>query len=377
MTFSMRAAMSRTVNVRAILAALSGIAAAGIAHATVIHPVYDSSITKLSNAAQIEAAFNAVAQDYAKSLSAPVTMNVGVSWGSVDGQSLPSSAVGASINNLYGYFSYSQVKGFLASSAASNPTNTALATAVKYLPSTAPSGVSSYVIASSEAKALGLVSGSQSALDGSIGFAGSASAYAFTPGSVTTGKYDFSAVAAHELDEVLGRISGVDSKGSYRTPFDLFRYSAPGALSYSYNAPAYFSIDGGKTALGQFNYSSGGGDRGDWATTGTTSDVQDAFISPGQRKNLLAVDFTALDALGWGGNNLGNTATATPGKIAFNLIRDPEAVPEPTSWLTMVAGFALLGLCLRRRATPLSAVSAAPAREYGSCPVSPAAAHLA
>jgi len=358
MSFLNRAALSRALTARAIMAAVSSLAWTGVAHAVVIHPVYDSSITRLSNAAQIEAAFDAVAKDYATSLSAPVTVNVGVSWGAVGGQSLPSSAVGASINNLYGYFTYSQVKSFLASSSASNPTNTALATAVHYLPSATPSGVSKYVIASSEAKALGLISGSQSSLDGSIGFAGSASSYAFSPGSVTSGKYDFSAVAAHELDEVLGRISGVDSQGSYRTPFDLFRYGAPGTLSYSYNAASYFSIDGGRTALGRFNYSSTGGDRGDWATTSTTTDVQDAFISPGQRKNLLAVDFTALDVLGWGGNNLGNTATATPNKIAFNLIRDPAAVPEPESWLTMVAGFALMGLSLRRRARPRSAIAA-------------------
>lgn len=358
MMFRIRAAVSRVAMARALVTITTGLGLGGAAQAVVIKPIYDSSITSLSNAAQIEAAFNAVAQDYSSSLAAPVTVNVGVSWGSVGGQALPSSAVGASINNLYGYFTYSQVKGFLSSSAASNPSNTALTTAVKYLPSATPSGVSKYVVASSEAKALGLISGTQSSLDGSIGFAGSALNYAFSPGSVTSGKYDFEAVAAHELDEVLGRISGVDSNGAFRTPFDLFRYGSPGNLSYSYNAPSYFSIDGGKTALGQFNYSASGGDRGDWATTGTSSDVQDAFISPGQRKNLLAVDFTALDALGWGGANLGNTATGSPTRIAFNLIRDPQAVPEPASWLMMVSGFAFTGLCLRKRARPVSAVIA-------------------
>jgi hypothetical protein len=357
MTFPIGAAASRAAIARALLTVMTGAGLAAAAHAVVIHPVYDSSITSLSNATQIEAAFNAVANDYARSLAAPVTVNVGVSWGSVGGQALPSSAVGASIDNLYGYFTYSQVKGFLTSSAANNPTNTSLTTAVKYLPSTTPSGVSKYVVASSQAKALGLISGSQSSLDGSIGFAGSTSNYAFSPSSVSSGKYDFSAVAAHELDEVLGRISGVDSNGSYRTPFDLFCYGSAGNLSYSYNAASYFSIDGGKTALGHFNYSASGGDRGDWATTSSTTDVQDAFISPGQRKNLLAVDFTALDALGWGGSNLGNTATSTPDKIAFNLIRDPEGVPEPSSWLTMVAGFSLMGVCLRKRSMPFSTIS--------------------
>jgi hypothetical protein len=356
MSFSFRAAASRAVIARALLTII-GLGLGGAADAVVIRPVYDSSITSLANAAQVEAAFNAVAQDYSSSLGAPVTVNVGVSWGSVGGQSLPSNAVGASINNLYGYFTYSQVKGFLSTSAANNPTNTALVSALKYMPATTPAGVSKYVVASSEAKALGLISGTQSSLDGSIGFAGSTSGYAFSPGSVTAGTYDFQAVAAHELDEVLGRISGVDSNGAYRTPFDLFRYGSAGNLSYSYNSNAYFSIDGGKTALGRFNYSASGGDRGDWATTSTTSDVQDAFISLGQRKNLLAVDFTALDVLGWGGNNLGNTATATPTKIAFNLVSDPAGVPEPESWLMMVSGFALAGLCLHQRGKPAIAAA--------------------
>jgi len=354
MSFPFRTAASRATIARALLT-VTGLGLSGAARAVVIHPVYDSSITSLANASQVEAAFNAVAQDYSSSLAAPVTVNVGVSWGSVGGQSLPASAVGASINNLYGYFTYSQVKGFLSTAATNNPSNTALVSALKYMPSTTPAGVSKNVVASSEAKALGLISGTQSSLDGSIGFAGSISNYAFSPGSVTSGTYDFQAVAAHELDEILGRISGVDSNGSYRTPFDLFRYGSAGNLSYSYNSNAYFSIDGGKTALGRFNYSASGGDRGDWATTSTTSDVQDAFISPGQRKNLLAVDFTALDVLGWGGNNLGNTATATPTKIAFNLISNPAGVPEPGSWLMMLSGFAFAGLCLRKQREKMTA----------------------
>src|SRR6476619_3827232 len=74
------------------------------ASAVTIRPIYDSSITSLANSAQIQSAFNTIAADYAKSFASPVTVNVGVSWGKVGNTALPSNAVGASSNNLYGYF---------------------------------------------------------------------------------------------------------------------------------------------------------------------------------------------------------------------------------------------------------------------------------
>ena len=328
------------------------------AQAMSIKAVFDSSITKLSNASQIESAFNTVAADYASQFAGPATVYVGVSWGSVGGYALPSNAVGASIDPLYGYFTYAQIKSWLTASSASSPADTALATAVKNLPAAAPSGVTRYVLPSAEAKALGLISPSQTSFDGSIGFAGLTSGFDFNPNDgVTAGTYDFEAVAAHELDEVLGRISGLSSTSpTFRTPFDLFRYSAPGVLNDAYNSSAYFSIDGGKTHLGNFNNSASGGDRADWLTLATSSDIQDAFVSKGQRLNLTAADLTGLDVLGWGGSNLGDTGAGTPTAIAFHLIQDPQgAVPEPSIWALAVAGFALIGARLRRRSPQLSA----------------------
>jgi hypothetical protein len=204
------------------------------------------------------------------------------------------------------------------------------------------------VVPSAEAKALGLISPTQNSLDGSIGFAGSTSGYDFSPANgVTAGAYDFQAVAAHELAEVLGRISGISSTSPvWRTPFDLYRYSAPGVLDYGYNDAAYFSINGGLTDLKDFNNSSSGGDRGDWATLTSIYDVSNAFISTGRPYNLTAVDLTALDVLGWGGTNLGNTGVGAPGRTAFSLI---TSVPEPSQWALMLVGFGLTGAALRRR----------------------------
>jgi len=318
----------------------------------IINPIYDSSITSLSNASTVIGAFNTVASDFAKSFTSNVTINVGVSWGSVGGYALPSTAVGASTESLYGYFSYSQVKSYLTTASKSTPSDTALATAVANLPKGAPSGVGQYVIPSAEAKVLGIISATKSALDGSIGFAGSSSGYDFSPtDGITAGTYDFQAVAAHELDEVLGRISGLSSTSpTYRTTFDLFRYSTPGVLSFGYNDPAYFSIDGGRTSLNQFNFSSYGGDRSDWLTTATTSDIQDAFISTGQPKNLTAVDLTGLDVLGYGGSNPGDTSVSSPTSVAFYLIDQvPQDVPEPGSLAVLALGLGAAVVRGRRR----------------------------
>lgn len=333
-TFARAAAVSMAVAVSIPAAAMT------------ITPIWDSSVTSLANASTIENAFSAVARDYAQSFSNPVNVYINVSWGKVAGQALPSNAVGASSTNLYGYFSYAQVKSLLTTAAASSPANAALATAVDNLPAAAPSGVSKYVIASAEAKALGIVSATLSSPDGYIGFAGGTSGYSFGTSGAIGSVYDFQSVAAHEIAEVLGRLSGVDN-GNWRTPFDLFRYSAPGTLGYNYRSASYFSIDGGRTALNNFNYSSHGGDRSDWATTGTSSDASDAFISKGQRKNISAVDLTALDVLGWGGANLGN-AGGNPNAVAFALI-NPGAVPEPAAWSLMIGGFGLTGAAMRLR----------------------------
>ena len=315
------------------------------AFALVIRPVFDSTITSRPNAGQIEAAFNAVAGVFGAKLSSPATVNVQVSWGKVGASGIPTGVVGASIDNLYDGMSYAMIKRYLSSSATLNPLDTGFTTALKSLSSTTPSGVTNYALASAQAKALGLVAGNQTALDGYIGFNG-ASAWNFNPSTPVMGAYDFASVAYHEIGEVLGRITGLDDTApSFRSVFDLYRYAAPSQLSFTYGNAAYLSLNGGVTNLGVFNIS-GSGDRSDWKAG--VRDAQLAYTPTGVTEPFGAADWAVLDALGWNQrNSVYLNALTTP--AALGGVDYARGVPEPGVWWMMLTGLGLGGLALRRR----------------------------
>jgi hypothetical protein len=324
------------------------VCAATSANALTIKPIFDSSITSLSNAAAVEAAFTAVANQFDASFSTPVTVKIGVSWGKVNGQGLGAGNIAASQMTLTGPFTYSDITGGFQADAAGNPADKSMALAAANLPKSSPAGALRWELPYANAQALGFLPASINPDSGYVGFASTVK-WDFNPADgVTAGAYDFQGLAAHEISEVLGRITGLHSATPmFATMFDALRYSAPHASSFSFSSAAYFSVDGGVTNLGQFNVS-GGGDRSDLAWI--KGDAQNAYLSPGTVYGLNTGDMTALDVLGWGSwTPLGGGQLI--GGATLSQIFAGGAVPEPSSWLVMLLGFGLIGAAARRTAS--------------------------
>jgi len=183
------------------------------------------------------------------------------------------------------------------------------------------SGTTQIALSEANAKALGFDTSSFSGDDGVIGLNTS---ICFTDhNSPVAGKYDLFAVAAHELDEVLGTVSGVG--GSTLWSADLYRYNGSGARSFTTDTGqrAYFSIDG-TNLLDEYNqFGRTTGDWGDWKRH-SPPQVQDWQGTTGMKIDP-DVEFRLLDVVGY----------------------DRVITPEPASMAVLGLGvFALI----RRRA---------------------------
>jgi len=162
--------------------------------------------------------------------------------------------------------------------------------------------------------------------------------------------YSLISVLEHEINEVMGTVSGAGRGTGPRAP-DLFRMSGTGVGVYGYagaagqacNAfsstsvssdwtnKAYFSIDGGVTLLNEYNNCNNGSDYGDWVTH-TPTQVQDAVTnnSGAPVMTLASTETRLLDVIGW------DRAQAT-------------AVPEPGTLSLMITGLGAIGVVARRR----------------------------
>ena len=336
----------RAVLLASVLGTLAVLASTTPAVALVINPTFDASINAQSNAAAIKAAFNKAAGFYQNAFNDPVTVNIAVSWGTVHGSTIYSGNLGQSWVPWYQYYTLGAVKTYLTRDATS--TNDTIA--INSIPVSPPTGTGRFVIPFAQAKALKLISGTATATDGYIGFGKTPSSYTFDDtAGVAAGTYDFVSVAEHEIAEVLGRLSTLNGNSAPTSAsiFDLFRYTGVGSPSFAYNAPAYFSVNGGVTGLANFNNSSSGGDRSDWLSSSLSTDSQAAFLYPGKVLSVSPADYAVLDILGWTATN--TTLTVIAGAKAVGGIKSAGigAIPEPTG--IAVLGVALLGLSLARR----------------------------
>jgi Ca2+-binding RTX toxin-like protein len=254
---------------------------------------------------------NEVVQFFESHFTDPVTLNVSIGYGEINGSSLLPTAVGESLT----YITSVPYTSILSALQADQST-TADSSAVASLPAADPTG-GNYWVTTSEGKALGLVAASTD-VDGYIGFGSSAGLFDYNNADgIGAGQYDFFGVVAHEISEVMGRLlltgATIGSFLNSYVPLDLFHYSSPGIRDFSGSTPGYFSIDGGATSLETFNTLSSG-DAGDWA--GATIDAFNAFATPGVALPVSPVDLTALDVIGW-------NAAPAPDLTVSNLVVTP------------------------------------------------------
>jgi hypothetical protein len=142
--------------------------------------------------------------------------------------------------------------------------------------------------------------------------------------------YDMQSVVEHEVDEVLGTVSGADGGfGGTPTVADLFRYSAPGTRTFTVPGTAYLSVNGGVTNLAGYN------------------NVTNCNISAGDCGDF---DLSVLRVQNWQGapGATPDVTLGSPEERLLDVVGYTLAAPEPST-LGLVGGTLLGAGFLRRR----------------------------
>ena len=258
----------------------------------IINLTYDPSVANAP--AGFTAALTSVVNFFQNNFSNPVTVNIAVGWGEVQGQALSAGALGENAS-----FLQSTTYSALTSALMAHGTSSADASAYASLPASDPTG-GVYWLTTAEAKALGMTTAG--GLDGFMGFSSQPGIFDFQESdAIAFSRYDFFAVAVHEITEIMGRQllvgATIGSLPNGYEPLDLFHFTAAGVRGFTGSAPGYFSADNGTTNLDSFN-TSPGGDFGDWAAT-AGHDAFLAFSNSSVVNAITPADMTLMDVLGW------------------------------------------------------------------------------
>jgi hypothetical protein len=291
----------------------------------IINVSYDSSVNSAPSA--FKTAFAAAVQFLENTYTNPITVNIDVGFGEINGQPLSSGALGES-ETYFNNYTYSQVRNALVA----DKTSADQVSAGNSLPVADPTNGGNYWVATAEAQALGLM-GPSGGVDGYIGFSSSLPFTYNDSNGVAGGTYDFNGVALHELTEVLGRelFVGNDGIGSNSyTPLDLFHYSSNGVRDFLGTTAGYFSPNGGATNLDNFN-TDPNGDFGDWASSAGNDSVL-AFSNSGVVNAFSQSDLREMNVLGYDEGASATTVSA-PGNTV--MIGDFTGTPDADIvWVT-------------------------------------------
>jgi Ca2+-binding RTX toxin-like protein len=259
-----------------------------------INIIYDDSAN--SAPASFKAAVEAAVAYFEAAYSNPITINIAFGWGESGGDPIAAGQVAVGVTAGAYALTYADVRDALWAAARSADDRTA----VSALTNADPTHGGLFLMGSAQAKALGLIAGDDSSIDGYVGLS-SSTAFTFDPANrAIPGMVDAIGALEREISTVLGRASGVgDVLGdgeTYATPLDLFRYAVAGTLAPA-AANGSFSIDG-QHLLAAFNTPSNGGDAGDWAAS-VAGDAFDAVLATGVKSDISATDAILLDVLGY------------------------------------------------------------------------------
>ena len=195
------------------------------------------------------------------SVASPITINLQIEYnenGIAAGSAYGGPSAGENV-------AYSTVRSDLIADAAPGDTNfNALPTGSTI------QGQSEVVVWDAQLKALGILPGNDTALDGYANFSSS------IPSDALVGN------ALHELAHAMGRNPYGPPYGGAPDIFDMFRFTSPGTILIQDQIPAtasYFSINGGATALADYGMYA---DPGDYLNSSAPNDAFDEYYTAGQ-----------------------------------------------------------------------------------------------
>jgi hypothetical protein len=314
------------------------------APAMTFNVTFDSSVTGLANAAQVETSFSNATQVFQNLYTNAMTVNITVFY-------IGGVGLGQSITDEIGHPVYTNLTLALLATRTTAADSNSVASLPVNDPTPNSSAGTNWWIARAESKALNIlpppcnVGTNSSSEDGQVYF-DSGKIYTFDPTNrAVSGKFDFIGVAEHEISEVLGRGSGLNLHNGGYIPYDLFRFISSSVHTINTNdTGVYFSVDDGVTSLKTFNTNGNSGDLQDWLQE-SPADSYDAFLTSGQKAFLSSADLTALNILGYklnlttprlaatrsGSTNILLTFTNVSG-LNFSILASTNIATAVTNW---------------------------------------------